>query len=164
MQLSLVVATTRNRVIGLDNGLPWHLPDDLKFFKRITMGKPILMGRRTHESIGRPLPGRRNIVLTHARDHCGPGCLIAHSLEQALRQAQPAREIMVIGGASLYRQTLPCADRIYLTLIQADLAGDRWFPELDFQTWQEVWREEHPADTRHAHAFSSMLLERHHAP
>lgn len=160
MLLSLVVAMTQNRVIGRDNGLPWHLPDDLKFFKRITLGKPILMGRNTFESIGRPLPGRYNIVITHNPDYRAEGCTIVYSLEKALEAAKPAQEVMVIGGASLYRQSLPMADRIYLTLIQAKMPGDTWFPQLDYREWREKWREEHSADVKHHHAFSFILLER----
>lgn len=160
MILSLIVARAQNRVIGRNNRLPWHLPADLKWFKQITLGKPILMGRRTHESIGRPLPGRTNIVITYRHDYLAEGCLVAHSIEEALTVAGTAEEIIVIGGASLYAQVLPRAVRIYLTLVQVEAAGDAWFPVLDPQDWQEVWREDHPADARHACPYSFLRLER----
>ena len=158
--LSLIVAMARNRVIGLANRLPWHLPADLQFFKRTTLGKPILMGRRTFESLGRPLPGRTNIVLTGRPDYQAQGCIVVHSLTKALAAARPADEVMVIGGASLYAQTLARAERIYLTLVEAEPQGDVRFPELERGAWREVWREDHPADARHAYPFSFILLER----
>ncbi len=158
--LSLIVAMARNRVMGLANRLPWHLPADLQFFKRTTLGKPILMGRRTFESLGRPLPGRTNIVLTDRPDYQAQGCIVVHSLTKALAAAGPADEVMVIGGASLYAQTLAQAERIYLTLVEAEPQGDVRFPELERGAWREVWREEHPADARHAYPFSFILLER----
>jgi dihydrofolate reductase len=158
--LSLIVAMARNRVIGLGNRLPWYLPADLQFFKRITLGKPILMGRRTFESLGRPLPGRINIVITGQPDYQAEGCIVVHSLADALAAAGSVEEIMVIGGASLYAQTLERADRIYLTLVAAEPEGDVRFPELERGAWQEVWREDHPADARHAYPFSFILLER----
>jgi len=160
MILSLIVAMAQNRVIGRNNRLPWHLPADLKWFKQITLGKPILMGRKTHESIGRPLPGRTNIVITRRHDYPAEGCIVAHSLAEAVTAAGTAEEIIVIGGASLYAQVLPWAARIYLTLVQAEPAGDTWFPALDPQDWQEVWREDHPADARHAYPYSFLRLER----
>ena len=159
MILSLVVAMTSNRVIGRANQLPWRLPADLRYFKRITMGKPIVMGRKTHESIGRPLPGRSNIVITRDPAYAAPGCIVAHSVEEALAAAQPAEEVMLIGGASLFAQMLPRAERIYLTRIGAELHGDAWFPPLDAQRWQEVWREDHPADDQNPYAYSFILLE-----
>jgi len=160
MLLTLVVAMARNRVIGLDNRLPWRLPEDLRFFKRVTLGKPVIMGRRTHESIGRPLPGRSNIVLTAQADYPAAGCRVAHSLAQALAAAEPAAEAMVIGGAAVYAQLLPCADRIYLTEVAAAVAGDVRFPELDPAQWRLEWRENHPADAQHAYAFSFTRWER----
>jgi dihydrofolate reductase len=166
MLLSLIVAMARNRVIGCGNRLPWHLPADLQFFKRMTLSKPILMGRRTFESIGRPLPGRTNIVITGRQDYRAEGCRVVHSLAEALTTAASPgltggpEEMMVIGGASLYAQTLTHADRIYLTLVETETEGDAWFPELDWREWRELWREDHPADTRHACPFSFILLER----
>ena len=158
--LSLIAAMTPNRVIGRNNELPWHLPEDLRFFKRITMGKPLLMGRKTHESIGRPLPGRTNIVITRGQDYRAEGCIVAHSLEQALVAAGNVEEAMVIGGAALYELALPQADRIYLTRVRAELEGDAWFPPLDLSQWGEVWREDHPADAKHAYSYRFSQWER----
>ncbi len=158
--IALMVAMARNRVIGRDNRLPWHLPEDLKFFRRTTWGKPVVMGRRTFESIGRPLPGRTNIIVSGNPGYRAPGCRVAGSLDAALAAAGPAAEVMVIGGAAVFVQALPLARRIYLTLIDADIDGDTWFPPLVPQDWQEIWREDHPADHRHAFPFSFRLLER----
>jgi len=138
MKLSLIVAMSSNRVIGVDNRLPWHFSADLRRFKRITLGKPILMGRHTHESIGRPLPGRDNIVLTRDRDYAAPGCTVVHSLEAALEAAAAAPELMVIGGSTLYEQLLPKADRLYLTLIEREFPGDTLFPEFRREDWLEL--------------------------
>ena len=140
MRISLVVAMAQNRVIGRANGLPWHLPEDLKFFKRITMGKPILMGRKTHESIGRPLPGRINIVVTGNPHYQATGCMVVNSVQAALAVAEPAAEVMIIGGATLYRQILERADCIYLTRVQASVEGDVWLPEFEQTLWREAWR------------------------
>jgi dihydrofolate reductase len=137
---ALVAALARNRVIGVGNRLPWRLPEDLARFKRLTLGAPVIMGRRTRESIGRPLPGRRNIVVTRERQARWEGCVVAHSLDEALALARDAAETFVIGGAELYAQALPGADRLYLTLIDADYAGDAWFPEFDAAAWREVAR------------------------
>jgi dihydrofolate reductase len=137
---ALVAALARNRVIGIGNRLPWRLPEDLARFKRLTMGAPVIMGRKTRESIGRPLPGRRNIVVTRARDTSWEGCVVARSLDAALAAANDAAVAFVIGGAELYAQALPRADRLYLTLIDADYAGDAWFPEFDAAAWREVAR------------------------
>jgi len=159
--LTLIAALSHNRVIGRDNRLPWRLPADLRFFKQTTMGKPLLMGRRTWESIGRPLPGRRMIVLSHDPIAClAPGCVIVRSLDEALNAAGAAPEIMVIGGASLYAQTLPLAKRLYLTIIEAEIPGDTWFPEWDQQDWRLVWEEMHPADTDHAWPYRFQRWER----
>jgi dihydrofolate reductase len=122
----------------VDNRLPWHFSADLRRFKRITLGKPILMGRHTHESIGRPLPGRDNIVLTRDRDYAAPGCTVVHSLEAALEAAAAAPELMVIGGSTLYEQLLPKADRLYLTLIEREFPGDTLFPEFRREDWLEL--------------------------
>jgi dihydrofolate reductase len=149
-QLALIAALARNRVIGRDNRLPWHLPADLRFFKQTTMGKPLLMGRRTWESIGRPLPGRRMIVLSRDPDYQAPGGAVARSLDEAVERAGAVPEIMVIGGATLYRQTLPRAERLYLTRVDMDVPGDVWFPDWNERDWRLVWEEAHPADTEHA--------------
>ncbi len=159
-RLALIAALARNRVIGRDNRLPWHLPADLRFFKRTTMGKPLLMGRRTWESIGRPLPGRRMIVLSRDPDYRASGCAVAHSLGEALDLGGGDPELMVIGGATLYAQTLPSAERLYLTLVDADVPGDVRFPEWDAREWRLSWEEAHPADADHAWPFRFQRLER----
>ena len=158
--LSLIVAMACNRVIGRNNRLPWHLPADLKFFKRTTMGKTLLMGRGTHESIGRPLPGRINILITRQQNYHSRGCVVAHSLEEALVAAGNVEELIVIGGATLYAETLPQASRIYHTRVRAEVAGDAWFPALEAGQWKEVWREDHPADAKHAYPYRFSQLER----
>lgn len=158
--LSLVVAMDRGRLIGRDGGLPWHLPEDLRRFRAITMGKPIIMGRRTHDSIGRVLPGRRNIVLSRDADYRAPGCDVYPSLEAALASIAPTVEAMVIGGAAVYRQALPRADRLYLTEVDAELEGDVRFPALAEEQWREVSAEHSGRDERHAHAYCFRILER----
>lgn len=159
-QLTLIAALTRNKVIGHGNRLPWRLPADLRFFKQITMGKPLLMGRRTWESIGQPLPGRRMIVLTHDPDYAALGCTVVHALDEAVIAAGPVPEIMVIGGAALYAQTLPLANRLYLTRIETDLPGDVWFPEWNPERWRLEWEETHPADADHAWPYRFQRWER----
>lgn len=158
--LVLVVARARNGVIGRDNGLPWHLPDDLRHFKALTVGKPILMGRRTFESIGRPLPGRLNIVLTRDPAFRPDGVTVAHDLDAALAAAGDAPELMVIGGADLYRQLLPRAARIELTEVDGDVPGDTRLDAFPAADWVETSRTAHAADARHAWAFSFVTLER----
>ena len=160
MRVSFVVAAAENGVIGSDNQLPWRLPDDLKRFKALTLGKPVLMGRKTFESIGKPLPGRTNIVLTRARDLALPGCVVVNSLPQALEAAGAAAELAVIGGADVYAQALSSADVIHLTRVHATIEGDAVFPALDPHQWAERLIEHHPADERHAFAFSFVDLER----
>ena len=147
-------------VIGRDSGLPWHLPADLQHFKQTTMGKPILMGRKTHESIGRPLPGRTNIVITRDSGYRAEGCRVVNSIAAALEVAGEQDEIMVIGGAEFYRQVLPQADTIYLTRIHAAFDGDTRFPELIAAEWREVERSDHAADTKNPHDYSFIRLER----
>jgi dihydrofolate reductase len=142
--VSLVAALAANRVIGAGNRLPWHLPEDLRRFKRLTMGAPVIMGRKTHESIGRALPGRRNIVVTRQAGARWEGCEVAASLEAALALAGDAPEVFVIGGAELYRLALPRADRMYLTLLDAEYPGDTLFPEFDPAGWRETAREPGP--------------------
>jgi dihydrofolate reductase len=160
MKLSLIAAMADNRVIGHENRLPWHLPADLQHFKAITLGKPVLMGRKTWESLGRPLPGRTNIVITRDAGYIAEGCVVAHSLEEAVRAAGEAAEIMVIGGAQLYRQALPLADTIYLTLVHAEFQGDTRFPDWQPKEWRETARIDHAADDRNPHAYSFITLER----
>lgn len=158
--LSLVVAIADNGVIGREGTLPWHLPDDLKHFKAVTLGKPVLMGRRTFESIGRALPGRRNLVLSRGTPLAAPGVETVASLEEALRRCADAAELCVIGGAGVYAAALPRATRIHLTRVHASPSGDVQFPDVDWALWRESARSEHPADARHAHAMSFLTLER----
>lgn len=160
MKLSLIVAMSRDGVIGADNRLPWHLSADLRRFKAITMGKPILMGRKTHDSIGRPLPGRNNIVLTRDRSYRAPGCTVVHTTQESMRVAQGSAELMIIGGSSLYERFLVTADRIYLTLIDGDFAGDTFFPAIDWHDWTEVERQEVTDDPTVPFSYSFLILER----
>lgn len=161
MRISLVVAMDRQRVIGAGGALPWHLPADLKHFREITMGKPIVMGRRTYESINRALPGRRNIVVSrNPAWPAPPGCERAHSLEHAVQLAGAADEVMVIGGAALYRAALPRAQRIYLTEVHATVDGDVHFPPISPEQWRETERVERPADDRNPYSCSFVVLER----
>lgn len=158
--ISLIVAMARNGVIGVDNRLPWRLPADLRYFKSLTMGKPIIMGRRTFESLPGILPGRRHIVITRNRAYRGEGCELVHSVDEALKIAGEVPEVMVVGGGGLYRETLPRADRLYLTRVEADVAGDTFFPEIDWDQWQEVSRDSHPADEHNQFAYTFIVLNR----
>lgn len=160
MQISLVAAMARDRVIGKDNQMPWHLPEELKYFKQLTMGKPMIMGRRTFESIGRPLPGRDNIVITSCPS-MPEGVIVARSIADALAAAGDAQEVMIIGGGEIYRQFLPQATRLYLTHIDLDIDGDTRFPsyrELT-QDWQETELRKHPGDPQ-SPAFRAFLLQK----
>jgi len=159
-RISIVVAMDTGGVIGRDNGLPWHLPADLQHFKQTTMGKPILMGRKTHESIGRPLPGRTNIVITRDSGYRAAGCVVVNSIDAALAAAGDQDEIMVIGGADFYRQVLPRTDTIYLTRIHEAFDGDTCFPELNAADWREVERSDHTADAKNPHDYSFIRLDR----
>lgn len=154
--IALVAALAENRIIGHRGRLPWHLPADLKRFKAITLGHAVLMGRRTWDSLGRPLPGRRNIVLSRDPDFAPPGAIVARDLESAL--AQGGAEVMVIGGADLYAQLLPRAQRLYLTLVHHACAGDVFFPELDWTAWKIVSREDHEADAKNPFAYSFLVI------
>jgi len=160
MRRSLVVAVARNGVTGRDNQLPWRLPADLAFFKRVTMGHPVIMGRRTHQSIGRLLPGRQNIVVTRDAGYSAPGATVVHSLADAYRAAGDASEIFVIGGTSLFEAALVDVERIYLTEIDADVEGDTYFPALDRRAWTETELERQPRDERHAYPFRIVQLDR----
>jgi dihydrofolate reductase len=158
--ISLIAAMAQNGTIGRDNGLPWRLADDLKRFKTLTMGKPLLMGRKTYESVGRPLPGRTNIVLTRDRDWRADGVVVVRSLGQALSFARDAEELIAIGGAEIYRLLMPFARRLYLTLVHAEIPGDTFFPDFDSTQWADVECHSHPADERNAYAFTFVTLER----
>lgn len=161
-EVTLIAAVADNGVIGAEGGMPWHLPADLARFKRLTLAKPVLMGRLTFESIGKPLPGRLNLVLTRDPAWRAEGVMRVGSLEEALRVASDmeAKELMVVGGADVYRQALPRAKRIYLTRVRAEPWGDTLFPELDPDEWQETAREEQLADERHAWDLTFVTLER----
>lgn len=152
----------RNGVIGRDNCLPWHLPADLKHFKALTMGKPLVMGRKTWESLPGLLPGRRHIVVTRNPAYVAAGAETAHSLEEAIALASDAGEVMVVGGANLYAQALSLADRIHLTLVDAEFDGDTHFPEIEPADWTETERERHPADekNRWPYIFTTLVRAR----
>ena len=150
----------RNRLIGNKNQLPWHLPADLAHFKRITMGKPIIMGRRTYESIGRPLPGRTNIILSRSEEFAPEGVMTARTLERALELAADVDEAVIIGGSSIYSMALPLADRLYLTLIEDSFEGDAWFPAFDAEQWRIIDSEQHPADAKNPSAYRFVTYER----
>jgi dihydrofolate reductase len=160
MRIALIVAMAENRVIGRNNQLPWRIPADLRHFKALTLGKPVIMGRKTYESIGRPLPGRDNIVVTADSGYQAEGCQVVHSVEQALEAAGSCEEAMIIGGANLYRQTLENADRLYLTLVKAEPEGDTWFPEIELQQWREIERQAHTADESNEYDYDFVVLER----
>lgn len=160
MQLSIIVAMDRNRVIGKNDSLPWHISEDLKHFKKITMGKPIVMGRKTHESIGRPLPGRENIILTRDADYTAEGCTVLHSLEEIFEHCKDIEEVMITGGSEIYKSTLEQVSRLYLTEVHAEVEGDTFFPEFDRSQWEEVSREDHKADEKNEFDYSFLVLER----
>jgi len=158
--ISLIVARDLNGVIGRDNALPWRLPADLRRFKALTMGKPMLMGRRTFDSIGHALPGRLNLVLTRDRAWQAPGTVAVHSLDEAFKEARGAAELMVIGGAELFELVLPLAERVYLTDVEATLSGDTRIPDFVPAEWRELDCSSYAADADHAHAMTFRTLER----
>lgn len=158
--ISHVVAFSNNRVIGVDNDLPWRLPNDLKHFKKLTLNKSILMGRKTFDSIGKPLPKRRNIVLTRQSGLQIEGCEVVSSIEQAYALCKDEQELMVIGGAKLYSQTLADVKRIYATLVDCEIDGDVFFPEIDLANWSLSNSEKHTQDEKHAYAYSFLQLDR----
>lgn len=166
MRLAMIAAQSRNRVIGINNKLPWYLPEDLKYFKRVTLGKPIVMGRKTFESIGRPLPGRTNIVITRNLDWEHPGVRVVHDLKEGLELAESLAlidgvdEAVVIGGAEIYALCLPQAERLYLTQVHAEVDGDAFFPALESAEWHEVAREDFAADGPNPYDYSFVVLDR----
>jgi dihydrofolate reductase len=159
-RITLVVAVADTGVIGRDNALPWHLPEDLKHFKRVTLGKPVVMGRKTFESIGKPLPGRLNIVVTRDANYRRAGVTVVHDVEAALKAAAGAAEIMVIGGADLFRLFLPRAGRVHLTRVHGNVAGDVHWAPLDERMWHRTASEERAADERHAYAMTFEVWEK----
>jgi len=166
MRLAMIAAQSRNRVIGINNKLPWYLPEDLKYFKRVTLGKPIVMGRKTFESIGRPLPGRTNIVITRDPSWDHPGVRVVHGLDEGVELAESLAlidgvdEAVVIGGAEIYGLCLPRAERLYLTQVHAEISGDAFFPELEAAEWQEMAREDFAADGPNPYDYSFIVLDR----
>lgn len=160
MTLSLIVACGLDNEIGKDGRMPWHLPADLKHFKALTLGKPVLMGRRTFQSIGRPLPRRRNIVVTTDKAFRAEGCELAHSVGEGMQLAGAVAEIMVIGGGEIYRRVWSQAQRIHITRIYARFDADTFFPETDPAEWRETAREEHGADARNPFDYAFIILER----
>ncbi|MFO8140375.1 MAG: dihydrofolate reductase [Marinobacter sp.] len=167
MRKALIVAMARNRVIGRNNQLPWYLPGDLRYFKQATMGKPIIMGRKTWESIGRPLPRRMNVVISRNPEWQAPaGTVAAGSLEAALVKAEAqaelegGEEVMIIGGGQIYAEALPMVDRIYITQVHAEVDGDAYFPEVDWNDWQEIGREDFSASDNNPYDYSFVVYQR----
>lgn len=160
MSISLIVAASTNNVIGSDGELPWHLPDDLRNFKRLTTGKPIVMGRKTHESIGRPLPDRRNVVISRDLDYEAAGCDVVASPAAAMALLNDAEEVMIIGGGQIYAAFLPSADRIHFTRVHTEADGDVTFPDLDENEWALHSSVAHDADATHRYAFDVLCFER----
>jgi len=160
MRLSIVVAMDKNHLIGKGNGLPWYLPADLAFFKKITTGNAILMGRKTYDSIGKPLPNRRNIIITRNPDISISGCEVVDSIGKALSITRDEEEVMVIGGANLFKQFLPDVSRLYITHIEGELEGDTYFPNYDANDWLEISRESYQADEKNKYAYHFSMMER----
>jgi len=159
-RVCLIAALAANRVIGRNNTLPWHLPADLARFKALTMGHPVVMGRKTYESIGRPLPGRRNLVITRNRGYNAPGCDLVHSLDEAIAACRGAQEIFIIGGAELYRESLPRAHCLEFTEIRAEIEGDAFFPEITMSEWHEIGREFHSDEAGSPFSYDFASYER----
>ncbi|KZN47551.1 type 3 dihydrofolate reductase [Pseudoalteromonas luteoviolacea] len=161
MVISMIAAMAKDRVIGEDNKMPWHLPADLQHFKRVTMGKPVIMGRKTFESIGRPLPGRRNIVITRNAEYTAEGIEVASSTEAALAMVDKIDEVMVIGGGNIYEQFLPLCNRLYLTYIDVEVGGDTRFPDhTEVGSWVEVESESHMPDERNQYNYKFVTLHK----
>jgi dihydrofolate reductase len=160
MKISLIVAMATNRIIGINKQMPWHLSADLKKFKKTTIGSPILMGRKTHESIGKALPGRKNLVISRNSSYQAEGCYVFNDIQQAIRHCKNTQELFVIGGASFYKSMLPHADFIYLTEIHQAFTGDTSFPEINPNQWQEIEREDINNDTQVNFSYSFVKLQR----
>jgi len=160
MILSMIAAMDRNRLIGHNNELPWHLPADFAHFKKTTMGKPILMGRKTYDSIGRALPGRLNIVLTRTEGLNIEGVEVVTSFQAAKKLVDDSQELMIIGGSGVYQLLLEKVDRIYLTIVEETFKGDAWFPELDMQQWQQIEEIEYSADEKNRYDMRFVILDR----
>lgn len=160
MRLTIIAAVGRRGELGLAGGLPWRLPGDLAFFKRTTMGHPVIMGRRTFDEVKRPLPGRENIVVTRNRAFAADGVVAVASLGEAIAHCEGRPEAFVIGGAEIYRQALDVAGTMILTRIDGEFEADTWFPEFDPKVWREVSREEHPADEKNRWPYAFVVYER----
>ncbi|OKL40170.1 dihydrofolate reductase [Pontibacter flavimaris] len=160
--IAIVVAAAENNVIGKDNDLIWYLPADLKHFKRLTMGHPMVMGRKTYEAIGKPLPGRTSIVITSQQDYKAEGCIVVHSLEEALTKGREmdAEQVSIIGGATIYQQALPLTDKVYFTRVHHTFEGDAYFPELPQKEWQVVEQQFHEPDEKNKYSYTFLTLER----
>jgi dihydrofolate reductase len=166
MKVALIAAFAQNLVVGINNSLPWHLPEDLKYFKRTTSGKAIIMGRKTYESIGRPLPNRTNIVVSRNPNFSAEGVVMVTSLEEAVKHAENVNmingveEVMIIGGAAIYQASLPMADRLYLTHVHANVEGDAYFPKIDLEQWEEVSREDFNRDESNPYDYSFSVYDK----
>ena len=160
MIISIIAAMGKNKVIGKNNSLPWKLPADMKHFKELTAGKPIIMGRKTFESLGKPLPKRTNIIITRDQNYKAEGCIVVHSIEEALKAAEKHEEVMIIGGSQIYKEFLPRANKMYLTLIDVDFEGDAYFPEYKIEEWEETAYEQHERGKDNQHNYTFMTLER----
>ena len=159
-RLSLIVAMARNRVIGAKGAIPWRLPNELQLFKRVTMGHHMIMGRKTWESIGRLLPGRTTVIVTRQKDYTVPGAITGLTLTDAISKCANDNEVFVIGGAELFREALPTADRLYMTIVDATPNGDTFMPEIDMTGWHIVSEENHNADDKHPHAYRFSIYDR----
>jgi dihydrofolate reductase len=161
MIVSIIWAMAKNRVIGFENRLPWKLPADMQWFRQHTLGKPVIMGRKTFESFGgKPLPERQNIIISRDKSYRPANVLVAHSINGALDLCDDAEEVMIIGGMSLYEQTLPIADRLYRTVVDVEPAGDAWFPEYDLKQWREIEKHTHAADDKNSYRCEFTILTR----
>ena len=158
--ISIIAAVAENRAIGIHNRLPWHLPADLKYFRNKTLGHHVIMGRKNYQSIGKPLPQRTNIVITRDPGFDAPGCVVVNSIDAALAAAEGDPELFIIGGAGIYAQSLPFADRLYLTLVHHSFEGDTYFPELEWAQWKEISKEYHEPDERNPYPYTFVVLDR----
>jgi dihydrofolate reductase len=162
MTISLIAAVAKNGVIGNAGKIPWHLPNDMRHFREITLNHPVIMGRKTYESIGKPLPGRNNIIVTRQEDYGAPECTVVHTLEDALKAARQegAEEAFVIGGSELYREAMPVADRLYITAIGENFEGDALFPEINSFEWKKISEEKGTVDEKNRHPHAFLIFER----